>query len=119
MELSFCIVGYTAECFEDDVHDDTRRRHTRRMVNRVRSHFCLHPLSHEELCFLDNHAVLLGQEEIARPVLPECLPYRHSDTRQGNRSLDCRELFLLLSSRVLRKRGSKGIMRKVDKAVAI
>src|SRR4029077_3474934 len=46
-------------------------------------------------------------------------PDRDGDTRQGNRSLDCGELFLLLSSRVLRKRRSKGIMWKIDQAVAI
>src|SRR4026208_964156 len=119
MELSLCFLRYILKCFEDDIHDDTWCRDARRMVNRVRPHLRPHSLRHEELRLLDDHAILFGEEETARLVLPERSPYRDSDTRQGNRSLDCGELFLLLSSRVLRKRRSKGIVRKIDQTVAI
>ena len=55
----------------DDVHNEGRRRHGRRVIDGMRVHPGPHPPGHEMLVLAADHAILLRHEEPARTVLPE------------------------------------------------
>jgi hypothetical protein len=49
------------------------------MIDGMRAHPYPHPLRHEALCFVDDHAILLRHEEPRRTVLPQRSIHRHRD----------------------------------------
>src|SRR6201999_3877470 len=71
------IVRDTSAChqrahrLDDDVHDDARRGHDRRVIDRIRSHLRLHPGSYETLRFGHDHAIFLRHQEPAWTILPQ------------------------------------------------
>ena len=63
----------------------------RRVIDRVRADPGLHALGHEALVVLNDHAVLLGDQEPGRPVLPQRPLHLDADASRRDRPLDGRQ----------------------------
>src|SRR5215469_5595108 len=74
---------------EDYVDDFSGRRDHRRVVHLARAGAGAHPLGHEALRIRGDHAVLLGDQEPARAVLPQRPLDRHADTVGAEWALHC------------------------------
>ena len=103
----------------DDVEDVRGRGHQRRMVDRMRPQPSLHPLGHEALIFLDDHAVLLGDEEPRRPVLPQRPAYPDGDAGGRNRPLDRSQHRQLFLGSVLREGGGESRLWQIDQPMRV
>ena len=89
------------------------------MIKGMQSHSFLHSLRHEALRFVDDHAVLLCDEEPGRPVLPERPIDFNSDASRRNRPLDGRQQRQLIGGSVLYEGRSEGFLGQVDQAVVV
>ena len=91
----------------------------RRVIDRMRAHASLHPLGHESLVFLDNHAVLLGHEEPGRAVLPQRSIDGNADARRRDWPLHRRQYGQLLGGRILGESGGEGRLRQIDQPMIV
>ena len=79
----------------------------------------LHPLGHEALIVLDDHAVLLGDQEPGRPVLPQRPLHLDTDAGGRDRPLDRREHRQLFPGGILREGGGEGRFGQIDQPMRV
>jgi len=79
-DARFTNVKNFAHRLKNQINNNTWRRDTRCVVDRVRTHPRVHALSHEALGLGDDHVILLGQQIPARHALPKRTPYWNADT---------------------------------------
>ena len=103
----------------DDVHDNGRRGHDRRMIDGMGPHLSLHPLGHEALIFLDDHAVLLGHQVPGRTVLPQRPIDGDADAGRRDRPLNRRQHGQFLRGSILGEGGGESGLGQIDQAVIV
>ena len=79
----------------------------------------LHALGHEAVIVLDNHAVLLGDEEPGRPVLPQGPSDLDSDAGGRDRPLDRRQHRQLFLGSILREGGGEGRFGQIHQTMRV
>ena len=94
------------------------RGHERRVIDVMGTNSGLHSLGHKTMIVFDDHAVLLGNQEPGRPILPERAFSLDANAGSRNRPLTppARQFFF---GSILREGGGEGRFGQVDQPMRV